>query len=270
MQRLTDQGQHIVADIAQRYGVSQDAVLTLLSALMAGQGTMAQFTHPELGGSGQWMQGGMTMVGDMFNHGLKAKVDGVCSELARFLAQQPGVLQSMHRQSPSHGERQPAAPAVSLFIPDASTATGHWWPAELGMPSSTGSQNHIQYAYFPAPRRLAMAINGQVTVYDTLDHQISGVSQQQSAGASLTFSSQYGVVQLASLPVVSVDGSAPEETRAAPQPERAPSAPAEPSQAGQVQEDILTTIERLAALQHKGILSEAEFASAKAELLKRL
>src|SRR5438093_148714 len=75
MHRLPAQGQQIVEAIAQRYGVSTDAVITLLYALIAGNGTMAQFTHPELGGSGQWMQGGMTMVGDMFNNVLKAQVD---------------------------------------------------------------------------------------------------------------------------------------------------------------------------------------------------
>ena len=74
------------------------------------------------------------------------------------------------------------------------------------MPSSTGAQNHIRYAYFPAPRRLAIEIKGHVTIYDTLDHQISGVSQQQSAGASLTLTSQFGVVPLVILPVVSIDG----------------------------------------------------------------
>jgi hypothetical protein len=60
-------------DLAQHYGVSVEAVRTLLFAVSAGGGTLAQFDHPELGGSGQWMIGGMTMVGDMFNYGLKAK-----------------------------------------------------------------------------------------------------------------------------------------------------------------------------------------------------
>ena len=59
-----------------RYSVSTDAVVTLLQSLVDGDGTMAQFNHRELGGGGQWMPGGMTMVGDMFNHGLKAKVEG--------------------------------------------------------------------------------------------------------------------------------------------------------------------------------------------------
>jgi hypothetical protein len=63
--------------------VSTDAVMTLLQALVNGNGTMAQFNHSELGGGGQWMRGGMTMVGDMFNYGLKSKVDGLCSELSQ-------------------------------------------------------------------------------------------------------------------------------------------------------------------------------------------
>ena len=267
MQRLTAEGQQSVEEIAQRYGISTDAVRTLLYALLAGHGTMAQFNHPELGGSGQWMHNGMIMVGDMFNNALKAKVDGVCSELARLLAQQPGVMQSVSSpsQRQSQGGRQPAGPEVSLFVPTASGAPSPWWPAALGMPSSTGVQQNIRYAYFPAPRRLALEINGQVTVYDTLEHQISGVAQQQSAGASLTFTSQFGVVQLTSLPMVSVDGVPQAETRAAHQHESGLSAPA-----AQAQEDIIATIERLAALRKKGLLSEEEFTAKKAELLQRL
>ena len=63
MHELTPEGQQIVTDAAQRHRVSADAVLTLLRALVVGHGTMAQFNHPELGGMGQWTQGGMTMVG---------------------------------------------------------------------------------------------------------------------------------------------------------------------------------------------------------------
>ena len=64
---LTASAQQAVQELAQRYGVSTDAVTTLLSAVSLGGGTMAQFYHNELGGGGQWMRGGMTMVGDMFN-----------------------------------------------------------------------------------------------------------------------------------------------------------------------------------------------------------
>ena len=86
MQQLTSEGQQKVTELAQRYGVSTEAVLTLLHALVHGHGTMAQFDHRELGGRGQWMPGGMVMVGDMFNQALKATVDGLCTELVSLLA----------------------------------------------------------------------------------------------------------------------------------------------------------------------------------------
>jgi hypothetical protein len=65
---LTPEGTQLIEDVAQRHGLSVDAVMTMLEALRNGGGAMAQFSHPELGGSGQWLLGGMTMVGDMFNH----------------------------------------------------------------------------------------------------------------------------------------------------------------------------------------------------------
>ena len=260
MYQLTAQGEHIVQDLAQRYGVSTDAVRTLLVALRAGQGTMAQFQHPELGGSGQWMQSGMTMVGDMFNYALKAQVDGICTELSRLLLQHSEALQPRPSPSPRQGGAAFSPPAVSLEIPSSSPAPGAWWPATLGTPSSTGAQNQTRYAYFPAARRLAIDAHGHVTIYDTLEHQISGVSQQQSAGASLTFTSQYGVVHLTSLPVVAGAGDAPAPPQAAAEPVATTSSP----------EDIIATIERLAALKEKGLLSEEEFATSKAALLKRL
>ena len=82
MQQFTPQGQQFIQDLAQRYNVSSDAVVNMVYAVMNGNGTMAQFSHPDLGGSGQWMMGGMTMVGDMFNYGLKSKVDGLCVEIS--------------------------------------------------------------------------------------------------------------------------------------------------------------------------------------------
>jgi hypothetical protein len=148
---------------------------------------LAQFDHPELGGSGQWMSGGMTMVGDMFNYGLKAKVSGLCAEISSLLNSEqllvPLPVHSMGR---------------SIFPGNA------WWPAELGNPSSTGGQNDVRYAYFHQSRRLAILYNGKITLYDTLDHRIGGVQQQQGGYAgSLTFSSQYGTFSVDTLPVVS-------------------------------------------------------------------
>ena len=75
-----------------------------------------------------------------------------------------------------------------------------WWPEGLNSPGSSGSQNDMRYAFFPKQRRLAIEQNGKVTQYDTGDHRISGVSQQQQgSGGMPTFSSQDGEVDLASL-----------------------------------------------------------------------
>ena len=89
MQKLTPEGQQTINNIAQRYGISAESVSTVLNAVSNGGGTAAQFYCPELGGGAQWMQGGMTMVGDMFNYGLKSTVDNLCSELSTLLANQP-------------------------------------------------------------------------------------------------------------------------------------------------------------------------------------
>jgi hypothetical protein len=167
-----------VAKLAQRFGVSQSAVETLATAVQRGHGTMAQFDHPELGGMGQWTRGGMTMVGDMFNDGLKAKVNAICSELAAMA---------------------PAAPAETT---KASDKLDNWWGEDFGHMGASGSQNEMRYAYFPAARRLAIRRDNRVTIYDTGEHQIGGVSQQQSAGYSLTFVSQLGLVSLDQLRVV--------------------------------------------------------------------
>jgi Short C-terminal domain len=273
--KLSDQGRQRIDELAQRYSVSADAVMTLLQALVTTNGTMAQFNHAELGGGGQWMQGGMTMVADMFNSGLKSKVDGLCSELSQLLAQQPFVPRSASFQSQSQagGQQQGGsmrAGSVSLFVPEEpGRASSQWWPADLGFPNGTGAQNHVRYAYFNAAHRLAVELNGHVTVYDSLDHQISGVSQQQGSGGSLTFTSQDGTVSVSNLPILSVDGVPRDVSGTHLTAEHAPRP--EPYRGETTQDtDIFAKIERLADLQQKGILSPEEFAAKKAELLSRL
>jgi hypothetical protein len=282
MQQLTPQAQQQITELAQRYDVSPGAVMTLLQALVNGNGTMAQFEHGELGGSGQWMRGGMVMVGDMCNHALKAKVDGLCSELSTLFAAQPfqpvpprSHMQNQGAQHQQQGassqpDRSLAQSSVSLFIAPPAGTAGSWWPADLGTPTTTGAQNSMRYAYFPHQRRLAVEVNGHMTLYDTLDHQISGVSQQQGIGGFLTFTSQHGVVPVATLPVVSSGHRESPEDRRQPHQSTAPSAPpTHPSDSAQ-ETDIFAKIERLAELKQKGILSEDEFAAKKAELLRRV
>lgn len=280
MSTLSPAGVQLVQNVSQRYGVSTDAVMHMLFALQNGNGSMAQFSHPEFGGSGQWMSGGMTMVSDLFNTNLKNLVNNVCSELSNGLANHQttpfsGSFQSqsqngMSAQSQAAGQ---IGSANSLFVPDPSA---QWWPRELGTPSAIGSQNTVRYAYFADSRRLAVTTGGAPWVYDTLDHRIGGFGQQQGGGQSITFTSQYGTVNLSTLPVVSRDGiQVPPQPAPAPMQNTLPVAPAAVAAADQQSsqgksDDIIATLERLGQLMEKGYISKEEFASKKNELLARI
>ena len=74
-----------------------------------------------------------------------------------------------------------------------------WWPADLGVASSTGGAGGLRYAYFAKKRRLIVERHGQRTTYDTGDHQIHGVMQTSSSAEGLSFSSQHGRVDLRDL-----------------------------------------------------------------------
>ena len=108
MRQLSPQGQQVVSDLSQRHGFSQDGVSHMMYAVLVGNGRMAQFSHADFGGSGQWMQGGMIMLGDMFNQGLKSRVDGLCQDISSILTNQPGLLQggSFQSQNQSGGGQQ--------------------------------------------------------------------------------------------------------------------------------------------------------------------
>jgi len=305
MKQLSTSGQQAINDIAQRHGFSTQAVSSMLESVINGNGRMAQFNHPEFSGSGQWMSGGMTMVSDMFNNQLKGRVDSLCSELARLVANQPDLLRSGSFQSQNQGGQQQnnyaseplqngnAAmnPGASLFVAPAPGGSPDWWPSDLRWPNSTGAQNGVRYAYFAQARHLAIELNGTVTVYDTQDHQIGGFSQQQSYGGSVTFSSQYGLVDVTRLPVVSVNGVQQNtsntnnngfgQTQAAGLefgPGNLPSTPAPLPTAPQPRSgnataadaDVFLMIEKLADLRSRAIISDEEFNTKKTELLARL
>ena len=308
MRQLSPAGQQVIDDIAKRYGFSTEAVLGMLQAVINGNGRMAQFNHPEFSGSGQWMSGGMTMVSDMFNNTLKASIDKLCAELARLVATQPDLLRSGSFQSQQQGGQQQAShgagrddvawhqaaagSGASLFVAPAPGSAADWWGPGLGRPDSTGAQNAVRYAYFAQARRLAIDVNGKVTVYDTRDHRIGGFSQQQSHGGSLGFTSQHGLIDVAKLPVVPVDGAAPAAPSSGAAPAASPppaaqppsaaspaaspapaasAAAAQPANAGNAAGmDIFAMIDRLAELRSRNILTEAEFNAKKTELLARL
>jgi len=288
---LTPAGSAAVTELAQRYRVSEPAVRTLLDAVVRGGGAMAQFSHPDLGGSGQWMRGGMTMVGDMFNPGLQSTVSGICSELSTLLNSGDVLVGTPDRDSA----------AASGWL---GTSSRDWWPPDLGRPSTSGGQNDDAYAYFPGPRRLAIRRGGVVTVYDTGDHSISGVQQQQGDRGSREFSSQLGSFTVDSLPAVDAGSSSaspagpdrtpgtatmpppatarpatspPTPSPAAAPPPAPPLAPpprraqaAAPAGVATTPAEIGAAIETLAGLREKGFLTDDEFTAKKAELLARL
>lgn len=282
---------------AQRHGFSEDAVQSLWGALTRGGGTMAQFSHAEFGGRGQWMGSGMVMVGDMFNRPLAARVDALCSEMAQQLLSHPETFRT--------SERRP---------PDA------WWPAELAEPGASGAQNGTRYAWFPAQRRLAVEQEGRLDLFDTAHHVIGGVAQHQGGRSAMRFTSQDGLIDLDTLARVTPQ-AAPDRGNAAaapsanrqstnslpavtevtarerpsaalatdgppqplamkpsvemphePRPQApAPSADRRPVDVAAVTHDqILETLVRLGDLHKSGVLDATEFQRKKTELLDRL
>ena len=171
-----------IAEIAQRHGISESAAQALYDAVRRGGGGQAQFSHPDLGGMGQWSRGGMTQVGDMFNDSLKAKVAAACQDLAQLAA----------------GEGD----AHSGMAPMQGRGSGNWWPDDLGSPASSGAQNDMRYACFPERKRLAIERGGKVTVYDTGHYRLTGFSQQQSTTQDLVFSGPDGTVRTDSFRIV--------------------------------------------------------------------
>jgi hypothetical protein len=166
--------------LAAKHQVSEDAVATVVEALRAGGGRMAQFSHPEFGGMSQW-SGGMTMIGDMFNGGLRDRLDALCRDLVQALERCDSESMEMRAEW-----KQPA----------------QWWPDGLGVPASTGAQNATRYAYFPDSQRLAVERGGHLTVFDTAGHRISGFAQQQGDSSDVTFSSEAGRLRLSDLKAI--------------------------------------------------------------------
>jgi len=269
------QEQTIIESLSQRHRFSSSVVEHLTMALIAGHANQAQFNHTELGGMGQWSSGGMVMIGDMFNSGLKHRVNMLCSEIADYI--RSGKLSGPQIDAPYQSQSQ--GDGTSFFYQSSSHSSS--WPQHLGQPSSTGAQNNLRYAFFPATRRLAIDVNGQITVYDTKDHSIGGFSQQQSGDQSLTFTSQHGLVRVLDLEIVTAADTTPEpkeeqklqqaqSERIAVPTMAPPNTNVVSSPAGFDPDDIFSKIERLADLHSKGILSDEEFAAKKTELLQRL
>lgn len=187
MKALSAAGERALGEVARRHGFGIEAARHMLEAVLRGNGRMAQFDHAGFAGPGQWMRGGMTMVSDMFDDDLKTRVAALCLDLAELVVDKPRLLDAAGATAPAL-QRLPRS--------------GDWWPGGMGHPNSAGSQNGMRYAYFARARRLAIEHGGAVALYDTQDHEIAGVSQQQGPGGTLRFTSQHGAVDVATLPVV--------------------------------------------------------------------
>lgn len=165
-----------LAILVERHGFGRGAVHAMWESVRRGHGAMAQFSHAEFGGDGRWLRGGMIVVGDMFNHALAARVGALCDDLSDLFDGHPEWT---------------AEPPRHLSV--------QWWPAGLRNPSASGAQNGMRYAWFPRQRRLAIEHEGEVTLYDTEDHHLGGVAQQQGGHAHLSFMSEQGPIEVASL-----------------------------------------------------------------------
>jgi hypothetical protein len=161
---VTPEAANAIADIAQRHGLSREAVLAMLLALHTGGGTMAQFDIPELGGSGQWTRGGMTMVGNMFDNALKARVDALCNDLAQLLATTTVFPASTHA--------------------GAGFTSGNWWSAEIVAPSAAGGQNEARYAVFPSTRRLAIQIHCATRILTPASTKLAASNSSRAAATA--------------------------------------------------------------------------------------
>ena len=127
MKSLTNEGQQAIEEIAGRYDLKVESVEALVNAVIKGNGSMAQFNIAELGGNGQWMKGGMTMVGDMFNNSLKAKVDKLCAELSNLVSTK--VIFEESHESGFEGK---------------SNISNSSLPPAFGSPTSSGAQNNFK------------------------------------------------------------------------------------------------------------------------------
>ena len=104
-----------IRQFSQRHNLSESSVQQLANGLLSTGGGQVQFNIPEFGGLGQWMPG-MVMAGSLFDHGLKARVDGACSDIAQ-------AVRSGSLRPPAPAAPAPGSPGVSLsWSPNA-----NWW-----------------------------------------------------------------------------------------------------------------------------------------------
>lgn len=104
--------------------------------------------------------------------------------------------ESITRERDEMEPMKPMKPMAPMKPMTPLSKSAPWWPADLGEPATSGSQNGMRYAFFPEKKRLLIEDQGKLATYDSADHRIDGVSQQGSHDQNLVFTSQKGIVDL--------------------------------------------------------------------------
>lgn len=172
MVELTPQGRARVVALSARHGASFEATLTLLRALIEGDGKSARFDHPELGGAGEWLAGGPTILSDLFNHDLKAKVAALCGDLAAMLDQVDKEIAIDAASGDTF--------AVRLFEPTQAPRDDAepFWPAAWSVPDRVVRTPDLSYAVFDQAQRLALIEGGQVAHLATDQRRIERLKRE--------------------------------------------------------------------------------------------
>ena len=210
--------QQTIGRLSERYQVSAEAVSTLAEAMRRGGNRMAQFSHPDLGGHGQWLPG-MTQIGDMFNRELRHRVEGLCADLssamdaadeAEFSTRLPPTDRAGGRTDHDSLYMKPMEPIKPMkamepmkpmhgFESARRNAGGRksWANRRTPPEGRTRCVTPISRTRTGWRSTKAAAKSGFTT---PVGHKISGVQQRQSGGArKLVFTSEQGEMNLAAL-----------------------------------------------------------------------
>lgn len=171
-----------IKQLAERHGFSPDLAQSLLHELRRSGGRQAQFNDPALGGMGMW-QSGQLMIGDMMNHGLKAKVAAFLSDLAALLEASPDASPELTWRA----EKMASMAAQQQSSSSQGTAGGGF----------SVMQNGVAYRY--SAERNELVVN-ETDVYDTTGLRVIGIhSQQQNGRGVLILNTDQGPRQVGDL-----------------------------------------------------------------------
>lgn len=174
----------IIKELSSKYEIDQDAVECLYNSIQAGNGTMAQYNHPGLGGMGQWMAGGSVM---SFNWVLAGKITQMANAISQKILERPSQQSSQPAKvvPVSPVQQKPVVnnsnPSFTPFAPMKPMAPMTFsFPQGNGekSPDMSGAQNGTSYKYFKNDDVLEITKNGS-TKKIILSAKLVGVSQEQ-------------------------------------------------------------------------------------------